>query len=563
MGKGRIILATVLSLLLVVGVFAPVSAAFAGEPDEPKVYTFMLGVSADKGNMEEFWMFDEIVRLFNIRFDFIKVSSESFQEKKNIAFATDTLPDVFSWGLNDVEIATYGAQGLILPLEDYINTELTPHVMVWFDVVPGYESALYYPDGHIYNLQGFNIIRRELANQRYWINNDWAVATIGHLPATVDEYYEFLKGVKAMGDDKLPISGTFSGVGRQYSYFDGTLPILYGFGMTERSFEAFDGVVKYNPAEPVYKEYLKYMNKLYAEGLIDSEYFTQTTDQYRAKLGQGLVGAFTDYACWVGIPDADIWTQYSSNYPMTSQWNDVQRWGARDLALFGHFIITKECDDPGDLIRVADWGLAPGLNNPNDPEGTAWLTTFTAEQFQTMFYQPDGSLTKRMLEPGMWDRHPDVGNTIVEVTDSQGNTFLAWQFTNYPEDIYDSYQSAGKAMIGDSWDYLPPSWQSFGGESYFATANERQLTEDILKYNYPFYHTGWNTNIKFTADEADEMSLLEVDLTAYVDQMVSKFIIGELSVDGEFDNYVNECNRRGLTRILELYQVAYDRWASK
>ena len=31
------------------------------------------------------------------------------------------------------------------------------------------------------------------------------------------------------------------------------------------------------------------MNKLYTEGLLDAEYFTQTADQFKAKLAQGFV----------------------------------------------------------------------------------------------------------------------------------------------------------------------------------------------------------------------------------------------------------------------------------
>ena len=41
------------------------------------------------------------------------------------------------------------------------------------------------------------------------------------------------------------------------------------------------------------------MNKLYAEGLLDPEYFTQTEDQSNAKNTNHLYGAYCYYACWV------------------------------------------------------------------------------------------------------------------------------------------------------------------------------------------------------------------------------------------------------------------------
>ena len=55
------------------------------------------------------------------------------------------------------------------------------------------------------------------------------------------------------------------------------------------------------------------------------------------------------------------------------------------------------------------------------------------------------------------------------------------------------------------------------------------------------------------------MSLLESDLASYVDQMVSKFIIGDVSIDNEWDNFVKGCESRGIARYVEIYQTAYDR----
>lgn len=94
----------------------------------------------------------------------------------------------------------------------------------------------------------------------------------------------------------------------------------------------------------------------------------------------------------------------------------------------------------------------------------------------------------------------------------------------------------------------------------FNTGNaEGELTFNVFKYLVPFYHEGNPGNFKFTAAESDELSLLETDLASYVDQMVSKFIIGDASIDNDWDNFVKGCESRGIARYVEIYQTAYDR----
>ena len=63
--------------------------------------------------MENMWLFEEIERQFNIRFDITQVSEETWSEKKSTAFATNVLPDlcvgtVYN-GINHLRYARYAA----------------------------------------------------------------------------------------------------------------------------------------------------------------------------------------------------------------------------------------------------------------------------------------------------------------------------------------------------------------------------------------------------------------------------------------------------------------------
>lgn len=537
--------------------------AIAESETEVKTYSLMARVSATQGNWDNYWFFEYIEEKLGIAFDITQVSEESFEEKKNLAFATNTLPDLFTGGLSDADIAMYGAQGIIVPLEDYINEEYTPVIKAWFDIIDGYEAALYYPDGHIYNMQGFMIVPRELPTQRYWINNEWATKAIGKLPETIDEYYEYLKYVKENdmngdGDasNEIPLGGKYKTINTvNASYYDAIRPTIFAFGITERQFEAFDGVVQYNPASAQWKEFLAFMNKCYAEGLLDNEYFTQTDDQYKAKLAQGVVGAFNDWASWLNIPEDEIWMQYTSNTPMTSESFTEKRWGARDLQLVRQFVITNQCEDPQDLMRLANFTMTDDFDGP-DAYLSDERTELVGDYKDLLILDESGRLSQwRGAKLGTWDAHPDWGWSWKELEDEFGKYWAVDM--DYPKDEYPTMNNFLETIMSPN--VFPIPNQRLERQT---TVKEDTLTSQVAEYNTPYAYVGWSDNIKLTAEEADEVAMLQVDIEAYVDQMYGKFIVGEADLEAEYDAYVEGLKARGLDRYVEIYQTAYDRWAA-
>ncbi len=549
-----------LSLILLALVLALSSALPAAAEEEIKTYTLMISANADTPAWEDYWFAGYLEEQLGVRFEATQVSQEGFAEKVNLAFATQQLPDLLLGGLTNEEIATYGAQGLILPLEDYLTWENTPTIMAWFEIVDGYKSALYYPDGHIYDLQGFNTMNRELNTQRYWINAEWCEEAIGKLPETLDEYYDYLTYVKendmnGNGDpnDEVPLAGKTTSYSSQ-NYFDGVLPILFAFGLTTRTLEAVDGVVQYNPVQPVFKEFLKYMNTLYEEGLLDEGYFTQTDDQYVAKISNHQAGVFNDWAQWLRISDINIWQEYSSNKPMTSEFNDERKWGYNDMTLDRHFIITKACDDPLGLLKVLDWMMTDTYDTP-DGKMTEERAALVGEYEEYVMRQYSGRLSQtRGAEQGTWDKYPEYGWIWTEGENANGH-FWSTDIT-YPKDEFVSADAFQAKMTPNAFPIPNLVIEQF------TDVGQQALSDQTAIHNAPYAHVGWSPNIKLTADEATEATLIKVNLDAYLDAMYAKFVIGEADIDAEFDAYVAELEARELDRYLEIYQTAYDRWAN-
>ena len=68
--------------------------------------------------------------------------------------------------------------------------------------------------------------------------------------------------------------------------------------------------------------------------------------------------------------------------------------------------------------------------------------------------------------------------------------------------------------------------------------------------------------IALSSDESGTASALMSDLYTYVGECIPKFILGEMDIDTQWEEFVNNCESMGLPEILEIYQAAYDRYAA-
>lgn len=76
--------------------------------------------------------------------------------------------------------------------------------------------------------------------------------------------------------------------------------ILGAFGAYEEELYVDDkGKVHYTPAEDAYKGYVTYLNKLWADNLLDHESFSQTDDQKKAKIKNDQVLLFSDWHAYM------------------------------------------------------------------------------------------------------------------------------------------------------------------------------------------------------------------------------------------------------------------------
>ncbi len=534
-----------LSVLLVAALCLsclPMALAEEAAPEREVInLTMMVASKSDHGDWNEYWCLDLIEKECGIRFNVTQVSEEGLAEKKNIAFATESLPDVFLNDLTDTELANYGAQGYLLPLEEYITPERMPNFYAVMErEFPSLLSSMTFPDGHIYSFRGVNGSVREYALSRYFINVAWAEKLGVKVPETLDEFYNYLVAVRdgdpnGNGDttDEIPLSGRYG----LTSYTDHFIPILVAFGFLERRVQAnADGTVMYVPVQENYKEFLKFMHKLWSEGLIDPTYFTQTKDQYNAKEASGLIASFTNHAQWMNNSDPEFYLQYESVDPYTSEFNAEKIWPAKDAIFYGGLVLTSNLEGNQEaidrLMEFADWCYSEA--------GTA----------QLWYGYPYGTN----------EEYPDTGYYYVPVSLDDPLYLVRKQV--FPADQYTNNTKFHNAKILPGNNYFPYATTSWRYAAPSPSGTSYNLTWNIEGHMAPYYKIGFPATLKYTPEEADEMTLLETDLDAYIATMESKMIIGDLDIDATWDEFVNGCKSRNLDRYMEIVQGAYNRYVS-
>lgn len=87
-----------------------------------------------------------------------------------------------------------------------------------------------------------------------------------------------------------------------------------------------------------------------------------------------------------------------------------------------------------------------------------------------------------------------------------------------------------------------------------------KLVEDELNAQYadnPNLLHAWPGTIKFTDDEINERTALNVDINSYVEAQWAHWIT-EGGVEEEWDDYLQQLDAMGLQRLIEIDQGAYD-----
>jgi putative aldouronate transport system substrate-binding protein len=469
------------------------------------------------GDFYEMKGYQDLVELTNISLNMDVVAGSGWQEKKNLMLAANDLPDFFTGGniISQSDQVRYGPQGLFLPLEDMIDS-YGSNIQRVFEMRPLYKKGVTAPDGHIYSVPWAHELTFRENPENFFINNTWLDQLGIPVPTTTEELYRALKAFKdndmnGNGDstDEIPMS--FVG-----DYSDHGIRSLFGsWGVIDRSNHMMlrGNKVIFTPTEKGYKEGVIYFNKLYNEGLLDPEGFTQNTAEFRAK------GKSEDalYGVFLGWLDAnEVGTQranedYLAIAPLKGPSGDKPLWLRDDNFLDrGHFVITNSNPYPEATLRWADACL--------DDERS--LTLARGEFGINLQKNADGSIEFMPTPEGM--------------------SYGEFRFKNAPGDPF-------------PW-VLMSHWYD---KITLVAAQDKKL-----KVHYPIYKPYLEERayptMYFLPEQEEQLATLTTDINSYVEKKRAEWITGSADINAEWDNYLNQLNKMGLKDLIKINQDAYD-----
>lgn len=454
----------------------------------------------------------------NIHIEWEVAPEKSAQEKLNITLAGGDYPDVImGFNVSPVQMALYGKDGVFLPLNNLID-KYGVETKKMFNAVTYAKETITAPDGNIYGLPQINECYHCTMSQKMWINQGWLTKLGLPMPATTEDFYQVLKAFKEKDPngngkkDEVPLAG----------YVNSGPEMFVMSAFVEKDMNDMivnNGKVDVVFNKPGWKEGLTYLRKLYAEGLLAPESFTQDLNGMKKISGNAemILGAAPSNYSGVFLPSVDRVKEYTAVPPLKGP-SGMKSTSLNPYGLIqGAYIITNKAKNPEVAFRLADFMYSE--------EAT----------MRAIFGRPDQEWVKGGTsdtsiagEPAKWKR-------IVTLTGLQN---FGWAQTG-PSLRTSAFRLSEAGAPGTQETIL-----------YQETKQKYEPVKlDAAKALPPLF---------FTKDQSEELANLTKTITDYKNEFLARAVTGDIDIEKEWDGYLKKLDGMKLSRYLQIYQEAYD-----
>jgi putative aldouronate transport system substrate-binding protein len=453
-----------------------------------------------------------------IEWNVLTGDSKQIDEKKKIMFASGSFGDVVV-NFSDQDFMNYSSQGLIIPLESYMNEKNTPNIMELFKKRPTTKNVVTFSDGHIYTIPKYTGVKEYFIENRIWINKDWLNKLGLSVPKTTDELYAVLKAFKEKDPngngkpDEIPLTLVDEHAFMHMESLMGIWGLATKSGLFDSYLTVRNNKVSFAPSDAGFKDGMKYLNKLYQEKLLDNEVFTQKEANALAKIGSSTdtVGMFVHKTNMAKNRE-----NYIAIAPPKASGYEVN-W-------YVH---------PGSIGSRSKMAITKSNKHPEIT--LAWFDKFYTTRDSYMAQFGLDSLTE---EAGMLKFKPiPAGMTEDKVYETNSFMKTDWPGVTYDEDF-------GKTVE------LPPMWK------------------ELLTYKglYDPYITKnpWPRPL-LTNDENEKIIPLRTDIFNAVKNMKAKLMLAkdDTTFNAEWEKFMNDIKKMNVEEYVKIQQGAYDRFLKK
>ena len=478
-------------------------------------------------------IFKRLQEKTNVEIEWKAIQGDQWGEKITLAMAdTNTLTDfIFSAGFGDNDLLRYADQGVIIPLEEYIDAYM-PNLKAVFDKYPEYRKMSTDANGHIWALPWIEQLGSEktaiqTVGDMSFINKKWLDFLGLEIPTTVDEFEQTLIAFRDHASElqaEFKIDGSI--IPMSCIVNDGNQDpaiLINGFGEGYGDCDqgrhiavTDDKKVICTATQQGFKDGIAWLHKLYEEGLIDPEAFTQEWSTYVSKGKSGRYGVcfswdnaniIDDFNGWVPLPalTADVRNITPENGSFTSGYDR------------GRCVVTAVAKNPALVCAWLDQMYDPFQSPQNN-----WGTYGEDDDFDIFVLGKNENGDDMLQHAPLGDASP------VEVREAES--------VNGPLAILDEYYGV-----------------------YVTCPDDAQYRLDWIK---DYYTPDMNTqyvypNVFMSQEDTEELSNLQTDITKTINAKRSDWIMNGFT-DADWDEYIKSLDAYGLEDMLAIFQKYLD-----
>lgn len=477
-------------------------------------------------------IFKRLQEKTNVEIKWTAIQGDQWGDKIALNMANPkTLTDfIFSAGFGDSDLLKYADQGIIIPLEEYIDAYM-PNLSAVFEKYPEYRTMSTDSEGHIWALPWIEQLGSEktaiqTVGNMSFINKKWLDFLGLEMPTTVEEFEQVLIAFRDHASElqaEFNIDGSIIPMSCIVNDGDQDPSILingfgegYGDADKGRHIAVTDDLkVICSATQQGYKDGIAWLHSLYEEGLIDPEAFTQEWSTYVSKGKSGRYGVCFSWDVanidnlqdWVPLPalTADTRNITPQNGSFTSGYDR------------GRCVVTAVAKNPALVCAWLDQMYDPFQSPQNN-----WGTYGEDDDFD-IFELGENENGEEML------KHAPLGDASpVEVREAEA--------VGGPLAILDEYYGVYVTCPDDAqyrldWikDYYTPDMNT--------------------KYVYP--------NVFMSQEDTEELSNLQADIQKTINANKSDWIMNGFT-DADWDKYLKDLDAYGLQDYLAIFQKYLD-----
>ena len=539
-------------VLALVMILSLVPAALASNFNEPGVApifkekeTLTIGVR-NHANVIDFNTNDTTLYyedLLNVDLQFEVYSAEMNTQLTMAITAGTELPDIlFTKSVNAELMFQWAQAGAIIPLNEYYEKYgyYTQDAIERTGV--DFIKMMYSPDGNIYTLPNYNQSMVNECRDRIWFYRPWLEKLNLEVPTNAEELYNVLKAFKEQDPngngqaDEIPLMSHASAAGAESDSWWRAIMNMFMY-YPYNNYSLNDGVVSYATVSDTYREGLKYIRKLFDEGLVDPMSFTADENQLKA-------------LCVSETPVIGMTVGNDAEVPLTGPETELWVLASPFKNAAGEMSTSFNASVPGVNVMITSW-----CKNPE-----------AAFRFCDYLYHVDHSVTGQYGVKGVkWDWASELEST-------EGYRASYYFCTDYPPSYYDIGDNVWGTVQNNSW----YSHSNFARSKSIVSgklvviddektrANELKHNERYVDYFAAYPEEGeYIPMLTYTAEETEMTAMARADLETYMATARTAFMLNkdgmDIYSDAAWEAYLNQCKVIGIDLVTEAMQAAYDR----